>query len=566
MGTSYPNLYQKSILFEIINIKNPTEVVSAFTLTLPPDSMEVTQSQRVTRTKTFGGVFIDDYGLDVAKITISGTTGNSDVRSTYIPGKGESLEQYSGKTAIYALRDKIARYKTLLAGKGFESYEMRMYDLSTMPSSSTLDSVQATSTDGWVVSLDDFKISRSKDKPLWYNFSIELVGLCPLPSPRKKAEDEMDPIVSPTGDTDLSTMSDEMNTRLRTVKVPKSKDWLQDAISGMRRCVNAVRNAYSWSANIINQIDNVFALLDDLENLCVEYIQAAGNLLTEGFGFYSKIFDVAAFPGSVAVAAMQATNEVMQTIEDEMEYTESIPTILGDDYDYVVQLCEETKRIGARIVNFGKSSAADSEVTIEVNGASIVVYGTISVTADASTTLEKLATEYYGDPAMVELLATYNGITNEDIVPGMTLKMPQITRSSQVFDNKIYSWDRASSYGADISLASVPHSVAMIIAESGDFSYVSEKDNLFQAINLRLNETLGKRLRLTVYGLSCAIGAPKTNSAPIEYILSNLRDTLKQDPRVKSIEGIKLTGIGDSLYIACNIRAISDTVSYEGVL
>jgi len=114
---SYPELYQKSILLEVINLRNPGEIVSAFTLTIPPDQFEVVQSQRITRTKTFGGVFQDDYGLDTAKISISGTTGNNDLRATYIPGKGGALEEYSGKAAIYVLRDRIGRYKNLLAGK-----------------------------------------------------------------------------------------------------------------------------------------------------------------------------------------------------------------------------------------------------------------------------------------------------------------------------------------------------------------------------------------------------------------------------------------------------------------
>lgn len=566
MAASYPNLYQKSILFEIINIKNPSEIVSAFTLTIPPDSIEIVQSQRVTRTKTFGGVFIDDYGLDVAKITISGTTGNNDLRATYIPGKGGTLEQYTGKTAIYAFRDKIARYKNLLAGKGFESYEMRMYDLSTVPDATSLDTIQDSTTDSWVVSLDDFKISRSKDKPLWYSYSIELVGLYPLPTPRSKSPDLMDPIIGPTGDEDLATVADETNQGLAPVKVPTSKDWLKDAISGIRRCVNAVKNAYAWSANLLNSIDNVFATIDDLEELIVEYIHSSGNLLTEGFGFYSKVFEIAKFPGSIAVATMETINEVMQSIEDEMEYTTSIPEVLGDDYDYVVQLCEETKRIGARIVNFGKSQAADTEVTVEIDGQKTTIYGTISITADASTTLEKLAAQYYGDPSMAVLIAMYNGITNDDIDPGTIIKIPQTVRSTLILNNKIYSWDRSSNYGIDILLAAVPHSVEMVIAESGDFSYVSGKDNLLQAINLRLNESLGKRLRLTVYGLSVAIGSPRANTAPIGYILTNLRDTLKQDPRVKSIDSIKLNGVGDSLYVAFNVQAISDSMSYEGVL
>lgn len=562
---SFPKLYQKSILFEIVNIRNPSEIVSAFTLTIPPDAIEITQGQRVTRTKTFGGMFIDDYGLDVARITISGSTGNSDLRATYIPGRGGMLEQYTGKTAIYAFRDRIVRYKNLLAGKDFESYEMRLYDLSTAPDASKLDSVQDSTTDGWVVSLDDFKIQRSKERPLWYNYTIELIGLYPLPSPRRKVMREIGNIPSATGSISVRDLGDELIAQ-PDIKVPTTKEWLKDAVGALRRTLNAIKGAYAWTKNVLNEIDNAFKLVDDLEGFVVEYIHASGQIITEGFGFYSKIFEIAHFPAAIAIAVMKEINNVMQTIEDQMEYTANLSATLGDDYDYIMLSCEEAKRIVAQIVVFGKSPAADSEVTVQVAGKTITIYGTITVIADESTTLEKLAAQYYGDPSMALLIAMYNGITNEDIVSGMTIKIPQTTRTTRALDNRVYSWDRASNYGTDIRLDPVPHSVKMVIAESGDFAYISGKQNLIQAINLRLSERLGKRLRLTVYGLAISAGAPRTNVAPISYILSNLRDTLQQDPRIKAIDTIKLRGLGDQLYVSFNAHAVGDSVSYEGVL
>jgi hypothetical protein len=39
---------------------------------------------------------------------------------------------------------------------------------------------------------------------------------------------------------------------------------------------------------------------------------------------------------------------------------------------------------------------------------------------------------------------------------------------------------------------------------------------------------------------------------------------LKQDPRIKSIDTIKLLGEGDKLKIAFNAQAIEDLVQFEG--
>lgn len=582
--SAYPNLYQKSVLFEIINLKNPSEVVAAFTLTIPPEQFEVVQSQRISRTKTFGGVFQDDYGLDTAKITISGTTGNSELRASYIPGQGGAVEHYSGKDAIYVFRDKIARYKNLLVGKGLESYEMRMYDLSTMPDISALDNIQSSATDGWVVSLDDFKMSRNKDKPLWYNYSIELVGIYPLTTPRPKPGEVMDPLPLPTGPATLRALDSELNggvslesrytasilggvsAEIQNVPTPTSSDWLQDAIGAIRRCVNAVRDAYAWANNILQSIDNVFSLLDDLEDLVVEYIHASGNLLTTGIGYYSKLFAIAKFPGSVAVAVMEEVNDVMQSVSNAVEYTTSIGEALGDDYDYVLQLCEETKRIAARMVTFGKAQSADSNIDVNIGSRTVTVYGSIVITATAATTFEQLAAQNYGDPNLASLIAIFNGITNDDIEVGMPIRIPQIVRTTVVEDNALYSWTKDSNFGSDIYLEPGEGYVALVIDESGDFSVVSGEDTLIQAINSRLNESLGKRLQLTVYGLVAGIGTANSNTAPIAYVLTNLKDTLCQDPRILDVTNIKLLGQGDRLSISCTIITVDDIISYQGVL
>jgi len=443
---------------------------------------------------------------------------------------------------------------------------MRLYDLSTLPNARGMESIQSTATDGWIVSLDDFKISRSKDRPLWYSYSIELTGIAPLPLVRPKAPSVMDQPPEPTGESSIQSLQSELNEGKDLIKVPTSKDWLQDAISTLRRCVNAVKNAYSWSANLINSIDNVFATIDDLENLTVEYIHASGNLLTSGFGFYNKLFEIAKFPGSLAVATVEEVNDLMNEIEDTMEYTASIQEVLGEDYDYVVQVCEETKRVTARIATYGKSQQADTNITVEVNSEPVTIFGSTTRIATGATTLEGLAAEYYGDPSLAALIGLFNGITNEDIELGMTLRIPQITRSTQIETNRIYSWDRASNYGTDIRFDPAQHSVELAISEAGDFLYISGKDNIIQAINMRLNERLGKRLRLSVYGLTAAFGSARSNLAPVGYIVTNLEDTLKQDPRVKSITNIKLLGDGDNLQVTFNVSTIEDQILYEGVI
>ncbi|MFA5048661.1 MAG: hypothetical protein WC516_06575 [Patescibacteria group bacterium] len=556
-----PNLYLKSILFEIVNKKNPSIAEDAFTLTIPPESFEIVQSQRITRTNTFGGVFEDDYGLGTAKITISGNTGNSELRSTFIPGKG-SPQQYTGQQAIQAIRDKIIRYKVNYESRGLENFEIRMYDLSSV-TIDILSNINVAAGDAWIVSLDDCKISKSKEKPLWYSYSLEILGIKPLGVYRKEkpaTEKEPSPFAEPYPDV-YENVALELNQA--AVKVKVTKDWLKDGMGSLKRCLNAVSGAFAWGQNLMNSINNVFELISDLENQVEEYVHAAGNIVTTGFGVYKRLFEVAKFPGAVAKAVMQETVSVMNELKDTVEYSAAITASLGDDYLQIAQLANETQRIAAQIVAFGKSSNVDTEITINVNGTDITIYGIRSYTVSDGETLEQIGINQYGDPSLSTLLLMFNGVSNDDLYAGMIIQLPQTVRSSLNEDNEIYALDRSNQFGVD---ARVDVNGKIVFSENSDFATVSGEKNMTQAINLRLNESLGKRLYLTTYGLATSVGNAKSSTAPMAYITTNILDTLKQDPRIQSVDNIRVNGENDVINVSLNIHTIVGQLSYKGVI
>jgi hypothetical protein len=413
------------------------------------------------------------------------------------------------------------------------------------------------------VSLDDFKISRTKEKPLWYSYSIELVGIVPLGLARKDKPKELGeplPASYPQPDT-YQNIVNELGQGSSTVK--KTKDWVNDAVLALRRTVNAIRNGFSWAQNILNQIDNLLKLVTDLENQVNEYIQSAGTLVSTGLGIYRRLFSIAKFPGSLAKSVLETTNSVMTDLKNTINYTATIKETLGDDYNQIALALNETQRIAAQIVGFGKSQNANSETNVSVDGKNITIYGTKSISIPAETTLERVAVEQYGDATKNTLLATYNGLTDNELTTGMELQIPIISKSVTGLDNLIFSWDQNSSLGTDIQIGTDNE---LVFSESGDFALILNEANLVQAINLRLNETLGSRLRLTTYGLKNAVGSAGDNSAPIAYIITNLTDTLKQDPRIKTVENIKIRGQGDSLNLSFDAKTINANLNYEGVL
>lgn len=562
------NLYKKSVLFEVVNKNNPSEIIEAFTLTVPPNSIEIIQSQRVNRTKTFGGVFEDDYGMDTAKITISGNTGNEEFRATYIPGSGSS-QVFNGKTTIYQLRDRIIRYKSNLENYGLENLELRFYDLSAIDSdtwgNSNGEIIYAKLIEAWVVSLDDFKMSRDKEKPLWFSYSIELLGISPLGINRNLGRPEVgEPIISPAPleDTVSNIVTVEMGVGTQLLK--RTKDAVLAATNSLRRGLNAVRNAFNWSQNLLNRIDNVNKLISDLQSEINEYIASAGNLVTTSLGIYRNLFGLAKFPGATAKQVMITVNDVMEELKDTIEFSQSIQNILGDDYDQIVVLANETKRIAAQIVKFGKSKDASNEVSIALDGKEVTIYGAKTLLITASSTLALVAASEYGDPSMELLLVTWNGVTDDDLSPGDTIEIPLLSSSIRNSNNEIYSLYPETPFGTDIKITA--DEGKLVFSETGDFSFVSGEYNMLQAINNRLNEYLGKRLRLTVYGLKVNIGSAMNNSAPVSYIITNIIDTVKQDPRVIDLENLKIKGLGDSLFLSFNVLTIENSLSYEGVL
>ncbi len=171
----YPDIWKSSYLLEM---RSPSQS-EFFTFSLPPESVEVILPQRVSETKTFGGIFFDDYGAEAARITLSGSTGNSDIKKIY---RGPQEEKWlSGKEEIYYIRDTIIRYKE--NNDQYDQIKFYLYNLSTITEADLKGTAylesggRSSAIDSWEVRLKDFKITQSKDRPFMYNYSVEFLGL-----------------------------------------------------------------------------------------------------------------------------------------------------------------------------------------------------------------------------------------------------------------------------------------------------------------------------------------------------------------------------------------------------
>ena len=552
------DMYKKSILFEIVEKENPDVPIKAFTLTIPPESFDIEENQRISETETFGGVFLDDYGEGLKPIKISGNTGGATLRLTYCPANDfGKKKEFNGRTAFYYFRNELMRYKSLDSLKGkHRNYDLRIYDLSTCPS--MLDFTKGspeTEAEGYICYLKRFKMSRSKEKPLFYNYSIELTAVKSLGIHRKYTPEPV-----------------------------SSRNDPRKLIHSIRRGLRLIKGYFTYAKNIMSAVDNILGVVNDLENQLNAFISHAGDLVYYPFALASRAFLMVNDLGSLVEAAhteiVETQGRIASTyygVLSAMRETTAVSAALvsyakisGTTESVAKRLENEDSRIASGVKRFDKLSEEEAEVTLSslnqvISNEKIYrIYGYVLVTADQSATFERLSVRYYGSVDFIELIAVFNKIKSDaEIVVGNVLRIPVLVKGEISEQNYIYSEARNDIYGSDIKLDKGSDIVAMA---SGDIVRIEGIANLVQAVNLKLNTHLGSRFRLTVYGLRDSIGFALGELAPVAYIVTSIKETLIQDPRIDKTDEIRMRVSGDVLDTSLNIHSIKvgEVIPFKG--
>lgn len=535
----YPDIWKQSYMLEIKG-KGWSEV---FTFSLPPEAVEITFPQRVSETKTFGGMFIDDYGPDACKITFSGSTGNSAIKKVYRKGQGDLW--LNGKEEIFYVRDSIIRYKENHPDDYGEA-RMYLYNLS-MASDTDIAAGNLISPDSYEVVLKDFKISQGKDRPFFYSYSIEFIGLRVLG--KSKAPGRAAPVIT--------------------------ENTIKDAFEGLDNALAFLKKMYVWSENVLNAITKAQNNLN-LFKAKFEYYKSlingtASNLLSTvsstialGRDAYKTLWNTALqiiMPFDLLNTVVDGVKEIRDQCDgvyhdfdngsivpddvleklamDEAEFAANSETLIQGSENYINKIFASLKSCSSPEVNILPDG--------DGNDVAYVTYGSRSVAVTSETSLEAVADAYLGNANLVLLLAVYNGISgDDDLVPGMQLKIPIMSAQAMNKFNLIFAFpENRTVLGVDISLDSNGN---IVIAAYGDTSTVSEYENMQQAIILRLTQALGSRVRLNLYGIKASVGDP--TSAAAAYLAVSITDTVLQDPRITKVEGLAFLGDGDRLIVS----------------
>lgn len=228
--------------------------------------------------------------------------------------------------------------------------------------------------------------------------------------------------------------------------------------------------------------------------------------------------------------------------------------------DYLSQL-EDSACIA---VALSKQKQANAIAVIYVgedgNDTTITVYDFTYHTWKSTDTFDRLANDYLGNPDYGTVIAYFNCVTNEsELKAGVKIKIPVLTEESSNTNNKIYAEpDKQENYGTDIEI-DTDGDFALL---DGDIKTIDGRDNLTQAIALRLTTASKKRIRLASYGIRSTIGDP---IAVESYLSGSIEQTIKMDPRVAEVNELTFRGNRDQLMLEVVYTDINgDTGMYKG--
>lgn len=564
------DFYKKAYLLEVFN-KTDKKIEDAFCFSVPPESEEFTYTHRISQTKTFGGICVDHYGNEAVKISLSGSTINQEIK--YIYRSSLAAKKMTGEQEIYYLRDLLEK-----VGQN-EKLEMRLYDLSKAVklSVSTTENDYKYISNWWVVYLDSFRIKRSKDKPLAYNYQIEFTG--------EPKTGQNFYVLENIKVKDITNGTTEIVQK--AVNSPSSiLTKIDNGINKMRLGLTAMQSALDKANNMVNQIYIVqekveqFAdvfndYADMLQNFHTFYENSVKQVVKVGTNIIKSCTGIGLDVARGFFAGSQLLTDSVIVLKDLWNegaklhwsdcYTEeklnAMETTIEELENSVAsafyEVIEGSNEIAANIVliNFGEII-----INTDQNGNDypVTCYGARQYVIKDGDTLEKISYNEYGTTDYIPMLEMYNNITDDTLETGKIIKLPTLDPTARNFRNQVY--EDNESLGTDLALTEDGD----IENFGGDVDKISGDLNLQQSLEMRLSSYMGSNVRNVLHGLRNSTG---DNQASNSYLLSSLEQTLSEEPRIAEINSIAYEGAGDSLIIDIDYTNIkNEKKSYQGVI
>lgn len=514
----------------------------AFAFSMPPESESIQTAQRVSYTKTFGGVVVDDYGNDVTKISLSGTTGNRDMKVIYRGSLG--FKMLNGEQEILYLNDLIKKY-----GKyaNLDNKQVWLYDLSKTSGLSLVSSTK----NYWRVYIDSFKYSRDKSMPLSYKYQLEMTA---VDSERKNSLADKFAKLS-----DFIKKANELADDAVAVanalqaSIGSIVSQIGNFTSVLTQTVQKFKDCYESYVNLVQGVtENVNGAINEITNLG-EYIINDGvrEIQNSAVNLYVAASDVCASCVNLAGYAERGlSNKAFEGQWEQVLNEYGIDS--KDSFDDLVKIMADKLRVDGYKI---KSETKGQVEVSEKDG--VVYYGVSEHIVAQGETFESLSVKFYGTADYAEFLQSVNGASgistaeidsdstendSEKVVrAGSVIKIPVLKESSrQSFSDIVKAENDFDSFGKDVKTGESGD----FAAANGDFAVTGYAETLNQAISARLSTVAGAKIRDTAYGIKSEIGLGGAVNA---YLTSSIEKTILEDERIESVDSIQYEGKGDSL-------------------
>ena len=544
MAPVYPDLYKRSVYFEILSVNQagePGTVLESFAFTIPPSSIQIVQPQRITKTPTPGGYFVDNYGLDGANITISGETGNNEARLTIL-GSGKSPRSLTGQECYFEFRNRIERFSLQNV-----NYTMRFYDLThkgqvNIFRPDALEKVRRF-TEAWEVVLDESSLNRGSGKPFWYPYTINLTGIRPLGT--------FNPRLAKTEIAFLSAITETINS-------------VTDAITTFNDNFELfLSNNFEYLTDITDILNSVNSFTNELTRfteLITEYEQKLGGLFSDVLSTTEEIISdglqIISFPYDALETAREQINIVREQTEALLIQAKADGKDVLSKYNWE-ETIDPVSQISINMTNMeipfnklivtGKQDSSYEPIgAVTINGVNTPVYGYTVIVVQENTRLEVLARDLFGDPDFKDVISALNGIySNDELVVGSTLLIPLLEPNVRYANNAVYNipGEQSDILGRDAKV----NDDGVFVTDPGDYALTSGEETVRQAVMFKLAEKKGRQIRDGSYGIVAQIGDALNNEAPFEFLAISISETLVQDPRITDVYGLNFQGSGDSI-------------------
>lgn len=563
---------ERSWLFEI---RDSAElVVRSYTLILPPSSIQIKYSQRVSITKTFGNAFIDDYGSDNPEITISGLSGYSKVLPTYrspatgfkgglgrpyrevfgnrplvntarsalrgvnnlisgvgsLASRAEGIakdpssiigDSFDGVGAFFALRDDIIRYKEEF--EDYDQYTLRAYDLFTR--------------EYYDCTLMEFSRTQSADKPLWINYSMHL-----FVHNRGKVEEVEDGFID-----DILGIVSQVESSITNVSNFLVNTF--DLLSSIAVPIEQFFMVAQFFEQFLDLLRSPFEDIKQLVNDKVDQVKSLVELLRPVFQVSNDV-RVGRDSPRMFESMENIVNQIQKSYDslsiDTRSYVDTLKSLRGLREVFNKSILEQSRKMS--LVDGKGVSAIVDGVTTEED-----IYGVRIANVHQNDSWQLIASRELRDISKWTLIRRLN--KNVDLSMVDNVYIPYL--SSQVDPNVskfVASLSPASPYGVDLKIVDGDF---VLTEGDSDFEIVSGVDNAVQHINNLVSSVKGSYLVDLSYGWEGAFGFSTSNDLSLSYIGISIQAALEKDYRIVSVKNIRITREADAIFVSFYVNLIN---------